>query len=162
MDSAGSPRSNVLLPVLLLPGLWVLWRRGGRALGAARLVLLLHPLGMALLAPYRGPGVPGGPLLDSPPAARHRGGGERGRPARRGRRARPALVGAAGCALLLLGLARPLGAGATRYAWAVQNIDAMQVQPRAVGRARTRRPDARLALNDVGAIAYSRGARSWT
>ncbi|HLQ22218.1 MAG TPA: hypothetical protein VK132_03380, partial [Gemmatimonadales bacterium] len=42
---------------------------------------------------------------------------------------------------------------ADRYAWAVQNIDAMQVQ---VGRwvAAHTPPDARLALNDVGAIAY--------
>ena len=46
---------NVLLPVLLLPGLWVLWRRGGRAWALPASILLLHPLGMALLAPYRGP-----------------------------------------------------------------------------------------------------------
>ena len=26
---------NLLLPVLILPGLWVLWRRGGRYLGLA-------------------------------------------------------------------------------------------------------------------------------
>jgi hypothetical protein len=46
---------NVLLPVLLLPGIWVLWRRGGRACALPASILLLHPLGMALLAPYRGP-----------------------------------------------------------------------------------------------------------
>ncbi len=42
---------------------------------------------------------------------------------------------------------------ALRYAWAVQNIDAMQVH---VGRwiAQHTPPGARIALNDVGAIAY--------
>ena len=42
---------------------------------------------------------------------------------------------------------------ADRYAWAVQNIDAMQVH---LGRwvDTHTSPDARLALNDVGAIAY--------
>jgi hypothetical protein len=107
---------------------------------------------MALLAPYRGPAFQEGrysiqllplaivvavsafvPLV---PAARFR-----------------PLWGRVACALLLLASLASLGAGATRYAWAVQNIDAMQV---ALGRwveAHTP-PGARLALNDVGAIAY--------
>jgi len=46
-----------------------------------------------------------------------------------------------------------LPAAASRYAWAVQNINAMQVE---IGRwvAANTPPRARLALNDVGAIAY--------
>ena len=44
-------------------------------------------------------------------------------------------------------------AAATRYAWAVQNIDAMQVRLGQWIAARTP-PGARLGLNDVGAIAY--------
>ena len=143
---------NVLLPVLLLPGLWVLWRRGGRAWALPASILLLHPLGMALLAPYRGPAFQEGrysiqllplaivvavsafvPLV---PAARSR-----------------PLWGRVACALLLLASLASLGAGATRYAWAVQNIDAMQV---GLGRwVEAHTPaGARLALNDVGAIAY--------
>ena len=42
---------NVLLPVLILPGLWVVWRRGGSARALPASILFLHPLGMALLAP---------------------------------------------------------------------------------------------------------------
>jgi len=38
---------DVLLPVLLLPGLWGLWRMRGRAAGLPALVLVLHPVGMA-------------------------------------------------------------------------------------------------------------------
>jgi len=143
---------NVLLPVLLLPGLWVLWRRGGRAWALPASILLLHPLGMALLAPYRGPAFQEGrysiqllplaivvavsalvPLVSMP-------------------RSR-ASWGRAACALLLVASLAALGPGATRYAWAVQNIDAMQVT---LGRwvdAQTPR-GARLALNDVGAIGY--------
>ncbi|MBI3638073.1 MAG: hypothetical protein HY216_17905, partial [Candidatus Rokubacteria bacterium] len=44
-----------LLPLALGPGLLLVWRRGGRALGIVALALVAHPLGMALLAPYRGP-----------------------------------------------------------------------------------------------------------
>jgi hypothetical protein len=143
---------NVLLPVLLLPGLWVLWRRGGRACALPASILLLHPLGMALLAPYRGPGFQEGrysiqllplaivvavsalvPLVSMA-------------------RSRPSW-GRVACALLLVASLASLGPGATRYAWAVQNTDAMQV---ALGRwvdAHTP-AGARLALNDVGAIAY--------
>jgi hypothetical protein len=46
---------NLLLPILILPGLWVLWRRGGRYWALARLHSSRHPVGMALIAPYRGP-----------------------------------------------------------------------------------------------------------
>jgi hypothetical protein len=54
---------------------------------------------------------------------------------------------------LLASTAAALPAAADRYAWAVQNIDAMQVR---LGRwvAASTPPDARLALNDIGAIAY--------
>ena len=145
---------NVLLPVLLLPGLWVLWRRGGRAWALPASILLFHPLGMALLAPYRGPAFQEGrysiqllplaivvalaALLPLSPLGRGEGEGW----LRRG-----------AIALLLVASLASLGPGATRYAWAVQNIDAMQV---GLGRwvdAHTP-AGARLALNDVGAIAY--------
>ena len=145
---------NVLLPILLLPGLWVLWRRGGRAWALPASILLLHPLGMALLAPYRGPAFQEGrysiqllplaivvglaALLPLSPQGRGQGEGW----LRRG-----AIV------LLLVASLASLGPGATRYAWAVQNIDAMQV---GLGRwvdAHTP-AGARLALNDVGAIGY--------
>jgi hypothetical protein len=145
---------NVLLPVLVLPGLWVLWRRGGRAWALPASILLVHPLAMALLAPYRGPGFQEGrysiqllPLaivvavtallaLSFPGRAQ----GER-------------WLLRIGMALLLAASLSSLSPGATRYAWAVQNIDAMQVN---LGRwVRTNTPpDSRLALNDVGAIAY--------
>jgi hypothetical protein len=145
---------NVLLPVLLLPGLWVLWRCGRRAWALPASILLLHPLGMALLAPYRGPAFQEG---------------------RYSIQLLPLAIVVAVCALRLLscegtapgkGWLRPvamalllaaslasLSAGATRYAWGVQNIEAMQVS---LGRwVEAHTPDgARLALNDVGAIAY--------
>src|SRR5439155_179614 len=44
-----------LLPIALVPGLVLVWRRAGPALGVVALALVVHPLGMALLAPYRGP-----------------------------------------------------------------------------------------------------------
>ena len=143
---------NVLLPVLLIPGLWVLWRRGGRAWAVPASILLLHPLGMALLAPYRDPGFQEGrysiqllplaivvavsaivPIVST--ARFHKSWGR------------------VACALLLVASLASLGPGATRYAWAVQNIDAMHV---GLGRwvdAHTP-AGARLALNDVGAITY--------
>lgn len=143
---------NVLLPVLLLPGLWVLWRRGGRAWALPALILPLHPLGMALLAPYRGPAFQEGrysiqllPLTIVvavtallPLLSRARHGASWARLA---------------CALLLLASVASLGAGATRYAWAVQNIEAMQVS---LGRwVDAETPiGARLAVNDVGAIGF--------
>jgi hypothetical protein len=50
-------RTNWLLPLSLVPALALVlaWRRPGRALAMVGLVLLAHPLGMAVLAPYRGP-----------------------------------------------------------------------------------------------------------
>jgi len=56
-------------------------------------------------------------------------------------------------ALLLVSSLASLSPGATRYAWAVQNIDAMQVHLGRWAAAHTPR-EARLGLNDVGAIAY--------
>jgi hypothetical protein len=146
---------NALLPLLVLPGLAALWVRAGRSLALPASVLLVHPLAMALLAAYRGPGFQEGrysihllPLAfavavtaltpPGPVAAAGRG----ARPLRRG---------------LALGLiaagALAIGPAASRYGWAVQNIDAMQVHLGHWVHDRTP-PAARLALNDVGAIAY--------
>jgi len=141
---------NVLLPLLLLPGLWLLWRRHGRPAALPALVLLLHPVGMALLAPYRGPAFQEGrysihlmPLAVAVAVsalALLRG--------RRLTRARSVV------AILLVGASLwALWPAASRYGWAVQNINAMQVE---VGRwvaSHTPR-EARLGLNDVGAIAF--------
>jgi hypothetical protein len=154
---------NAVATVLLLPGLWVLWRRRGRRDGLPALILLLHPLGMALLAPYRGPAFQEArysihllPLAAAIATLALHLGGSRGRD--RGRsgaldafRAR-GVSAVAGTALLAAGLLA-LWPAAGRYAWAVQNIEAMQVS---LGRwvdEQTPR-GARLALNDVGAIAY--------
>ena len=145
-------QTDVLLPVLLFPGLWWLGRRWGRTALVPALVLLAHPLAMALLAPYRGPGFQEGRysihllplaivvalaatrLLDSP----------------RERWRWSASLGAVGFAA---GMVAALPPAATRYAWAVQNIEAMQVH---LGHwvAGHTPPGARLALNDVGAITY--------
>src|SRR5262245_3953295 len=46
---------NVLLPSLMLVGLGAIWRRTGRSAVVPALVLVIQPIGMALLAPYRGP-----------------------------------------------------------------------------------------------------------
>jgi hypothetical protein len=135
---------NWLLPVALIPGTWWAWRRHGRSLGVLALALGAHPLAMAWLAPYRDPAFQEGrysiqllPLafvlvavgLDAIPWRR---------------------VGAAAvlvCALI------PLAGAADRYAWGVQNINAMQVH---LGEwvSRNVPPGSRLALNDIGAIAY--------
>jgi hypothetical protein len=103
---------------------------------------------MALLAPYRGPAFQEGryaaqllpmaiaaAVLALVPLAE-----------------RPRLGRAAAAALIIAGLAA-LPAAALRYAWAVQNIDAMQVHLGRWAAAHTPR-EARLGLNDVGAIAY--------
>lgn len=138
---------DALLPLLLLPGLWTLGRRfGTRALLPAA-VLVLHPLGMAWLAPFRGPSFQEGRYAIHllPLAAAVAMAGLGALRAGRVRRAGAALVVAA--ALLVLWPA------AGRYGWAVQNIEAMQVElGRWVDRHTPR--EARLALNDVGAIAY--------
>jgi arabinofuranosyltransferase len=139
---------NVLLPPFLVVGAVVLCRRYGRAIAFPLAALALHPIAMALLAPYRGPGFQEGRysmhLLPAAIAVAAAG---------LAALARWPRLRAAGTALVLAGAVLAAGPAADRYAWAVQNIDAMQVS---VGRwvaARTP-PDARLALNDVGAITY--------
>jgi hypothetical protein len=149
---------NAVLPFLALAGVALLWRRGGRRLALPAVALVLHPLGMALLAPYRGPAFQEGrysiqlvPLAFAvavvPVAAlaalTTREPDGRG-VARLGR------LLAAGLALAAVVAVWP---AATRYGWAVQNIEAMQVR---LGRwvAVNTPVDARLALNDVGAIGY--------
>jgi hypothetical protein len=134
------------LPLAVVPGIVIAWRKTGRALGIPALALLLHPLAMALLAPYRDPGFQEGrysihllPLAllvlgvwAADVALRRRG-----------------VVLTVALALSLV----MLPSAATRYAWGVQNINAMQVH---LGRwldAHVAR-SARLAVNDVGAIAY--------
>jgi hypothetical protein len=143
-------RVNALVPLLLLPGLAALRRKGDRALVVPALVLLLHPLGMAFLAPYRGPAFQTGrysmhllPLaITVAVAALAPFGWPVAGPWRR--RVTAGLV---------LAALVSTGYGAYRYGWAVQNIDAMQVH---LGRwvAHEAPPEARIALNDVGAIAY--------
>lgn len=161
-------RVDALLPILLLPGLWWLGRHAGRAALVPASALVLHPLAMALFAPYRGPAfqegrysihllplalvvavVPLGPLLSS--SAPSPGGGE-GRWVRGVRWLRGRL-GWIAAAALLVGAIAALPSAASRYGWAVQNIEAMQVH---LGHwvARHTPPTARIGLNDVGAIAY--------
>jgi hypothetical protein len=138
-------RTHALLP-LALPGVVLAWRRRGRALGVIALALVVHPLGMALLAPYRGPGFQEGRysthLLPLALVVLAVGAGaalERWR--------RTALL-----AFLALAV-WALVPAAERYAWGVQNINAMQVT---LGRwvDATLPRTARLAVNDIGAIGY--------
>ena len=143
---------NLLLPFLILPGLWVLWRRGGRYWVWPASILLVHPIGMALIAPYRGPGFQEGRYsIHLLPLAIVVGVSALA-PLVWAARIQPAW-GRMACALLLAASLAPLATGASRYAWAVQNIAAMQV---GLGRwvAAHTPPNARLALNDVGAITY--------
>jgi len=149
-------RVDALLPVLLLPGLWWLGIRWGRSALAPASILLVHPVAMALLAPYRGPGFQEGrysihllPLAIVVAVASIRILSPlEGRLTRRWRFATglPLLAFAAGMLVAL-------PPAATRYAWAVQNIEAMQVH---LGHWVVEHipPGARLALNDVGAIPY--------
>jgi hypothetical protein len=145
--------THPLLP-LALPALLLARRGAGPALGIAGLALLVHPLAMALLAPYRGPAFQEGrysthllpvALLLLAVAATPRTGGSGGP------RITPALslarVVYLAAALVLLAPA------ADRYAWGVQNINAMQVHLGRWVEAHTPR-DATLAVNDIGAIAY--------
>lgn len=148
---------NALLPLLVPPGLYLLWRRAGPRLAVPALAVVLHPLAMALLAPYRGPSFQEGrysihllPMafaLAMVPVATLASLAEPPDGASVGRFRRFVVVGLAVAALVALWPA------ATRYGRAVQNIEAMQVR---LGRwVETHTPpDARLALNDVGAIGY--------
>jgi hypothetical protein len=139
-------QTNWLLPLSLVAGLVLAWREQGRALGMAAVVLVVHPLGMALLAPYRGPSFQEGrysihllPLAlvvlavcgsALPP------------------RARRAVV-----VVYLVIAVVALPRAAERYAWGVQNINVLQVH---LGHwVATHLPaSARLAVNDIGAIAF--------
>jgi hypothetical protein len=135
-----------LLPVLLAPALAAAGRRHGLALGLPALALILHPLAMAVLAPYRGPGFQEGRysihLLPVAVVVLAAGLGPRLTRPRR-------MVMVLYLALALVALAP----AAIRYGWAVQNINAMQVHlgDWVAGRLPA---DARLALNDIGAIAW--------
>ena len=138
--------TNWLLPAALLPALVLVWRRPGRALAVPALVLVAHPLAMALFAPYRDPAFQEGrysihllPLAFLTLAV-----------ALGPRLTRPRT--ALGAVYLALAVAAMLPA-ATRYGWAVQNINAMQVH---LGRWVDEHLPKRgvIALNDVGAIAY--------
>ena len=179
-----------LLPPALVAGLVLMWRRAGRAGGVVALALLAHPLGMALLAPYRGPAFQEGrysihllPLAALTLAVALGGEGRRGGPPSeptraktpshelpprddvvcpdntgpgRGTPAPPAQRNAwvRTVAVVWLGIAVvSLVPASTRYGWAVQNINAMQVH---LGQwADTNLPKtARIAVNDIGAIAY--------
>ena len=150
---------NALLPFMIPPGLWLLWRQGGRRLLFPAAALVLHPLAMALLAPYRGPGFQEGrysiqllPLAAAvasmPLAALMSWGAASSAPPSVAWR----LPRAFAAGLVIAALAG-LWPAATQYGWGVQNIEAMQVPLGHWVAANTPR-DARLALNDVGAIAF--------
>jgi len=135
-----------LLPLALLVALVLVWRRPGRALALPALALIAHPLAMALFAPYRSPGFQEGrysihllPVAFVVLAV-----------ALGGRMTRVRL-GLVGFYLVLAAVA--LFPAATRYGWAVQNINAMQVHlGRWVDAHLPRRGV--IAVNDIGAIAY--------
>lgn len=159
-----------LLPVALVPALILTWRYAGRALGSVALALVVHPLGMALLAPYRGPAFQEGrysihllPLAvvvvsvalgardrtgsfgagtDAPPHAS-------AAPAPR----RYVWLAPVSFVVWLVLAATALVPAATRYGWAVQNINAMQVHLGHWVDAQLPK-SARIALNDIGAIAF--------
>ncbi|HEX2500764.1 MAG TPA: hypothetical protein VHO73_04850 [Methylomirabilota bacterium] len=141
-------QDHLVLPALVAVGL-VAGRAGRlRWLAAA---LLLHPVAVAVIAPYRGPSFQSGrysshllPLAVVVALV--------GLDRVLGRRAPPRWRVAA-FTLLLLGLVWRLPAGAESYAWGVQNVNAMQVElGRWVARATPR--DTLIALNDVGALSY--------
>jgi hypothetical protein len=135
-----------LLPLAVISGIWFAWRRGGRARGIIGLALVVHPLGMALLAPYRDPAFQEGRYsIHLLPLAFVVAAVAAGAVVARWRH----IVVAAYLLIAVL----MLPAAADRYAWGVQNINAMQVH---LGRwVDTHLPQtARLAVNDIGAIAY--------
>jgi len=139
-------RTHALLPLTLLPAVVVAWARCGRALGVVALALVLHPVGMAIVAPYRGPGFQEGRYsIQLVPLAMIVLAVALAAVAPRWRRA-----------VLVVWLALALWAlvpAAERYAWGVQNIEAMQVRLGHWVAANTP-PRARLAVNDIGAIAW--------
>ena len=139
-------RTNALLAVALVAGLVATWHRAGRALTLPALVLLAHPLGMALLAPYREPSFQEGrysmhllPIALVVLAV--------------GATALPRTMARTLVAVYLVAAIVTLPRAGERYAWGVQNINAMQVH---LGHwvAEHAPPGASLALNDIGAIAY--------
>lgn len=166
-------RADMLLPILVLPGLWWLGRHVGRAALAPASILVLHPLAMAMLAPYRPPSFQEGrysihllplalvvavialtPLFASSTLSSAGGEGRvRGPGWMRGPEWVRKRLGWIASAALLVGALVALPSAATRYGWAIQNIEAMQVH---LGHwvARHTPPTARIGLNDVGAIAY--------
>jgi arabinofuranosyltransferase len=139
-------QTHWLLPAAVLVALAVVWRRRARALAVVGLALVAHPLGMALLAPYRGPAFQEGRYsIHLLPLAIVLCAVALGAPELRRRRVALGIF-------LALALA-PLAPAAERYAWGVQNINAMQVHlGRWVSDHTPRR--ATLAVNDIGAIAY--------
>jgi len=142
-------RDHPALPVLIPIGFLALCRSHGRLLAWPGAVLILHPLGMALLAPYRGPAFQEGRYSSHlAPLALVVAAVGFWSLLGRYRRVAPWLAGA-----YLLGAAVLLWPASQRYGWAVQNINAMQVH---LGEwvERNLPRNARLALNDVGAIAF--------
>lgn len=138
-----------LLPVALFPALGLAGWRAGRALAVPALVLVVHPLAMALFAPYRDPSFQEGRYsIHLLPVALVILAVALGP-----RLTRPRL--GLGAAYLVLAVVAMFPA-ATRYGWAVQNIDAMQVH---LGRWVEKHLPARgtVAVNDIGAIAYFSG-----
>ena len=141
-------RDHAALPLLLMVGLVACRPRRLRWLAAA---LVLHPIASALVAPYRSPifqtGRYSSHLLPLAVVVALAGLERlwRGLPTRR---FRVAVV-----ALLLVALVAPVSGEAREYAWAVQNINAMQVT---LGQwvARHTPPDTLIALNDLGALSY--------
>jgi len=135
-----------LLPLVLLVAVVLVWRRPGRALAVPALVLVAHPFAMALFAPYRDPAFQEGrysihllpvaflvlAVALGPRLTRMR-----------------VAFGAVYLALAVVAMFP----AATRYGWAVQNINAMQVH---LGRWVDEHLPKRgtIAVNDIGAIAY--------
>jgi hypothetical protein len=135
-----------LLPPALLAALVLVWRRSGRALAVPALVLVVHPLAMALFAPYRDPAFQEGrysihllPIAFVLLAVVL------------GARLTPPRLAVLVLYLFLAIVA--LSPAATRYGWAVQNINAMQVHLGHWVDAHLPRREV-IALNDIGAIAF--------
>ena len=141
-------QDHVALPALVVAGLVA--GRAGRLRWLA-LGLVLHPVAVALVAPYRGPAFQTGrysahllPLAVVVALL----GLDRFLVGLAAGRLRMAVAVA-----LLAGLVLRLPVEADAYAWGVQNINAMQVTLGRWAAARTP-PDTLIALNDVGALSY--------